>query len=85
MMKDLIINGSRQLDIPVSYTHLHDTYGFPVDLTIEMAEEKGLEVDVDGFNKAMPVSYTHLDVYKRQGVTRLGLFLYICAAVTMNP
>lgn len=32
---------------------LHDTYGFPVDLTIEMAEEKGLEVDVDGFNKAM--------------------------------
>ena len=32
---------------------LHDTYGFPLDLTIEMAEEQGLEVDVDGFNKAM--------------------------------
>ena len=32
---------------------LHDTYGFPVDLTLEMAEEKGLEVDIDGFNKAM--------------------------------
>lgn len=32
---------------------LHDTYGFPLDLTIEMAQEKGLEVDVDGFNKAM--------------------------------
>ncbi len=32
---------------------LHDTYGFPLDLTIEMAQEKGLEVDVDGFNAAM--------------------------------
>ena len=32
---------------------LHDTYGFPLDLTIEIAEENGLEVDVDGFNRAM--------------------------------
>ncbi len=32
---------------------LHDTYGFPLDLTIEMAQEQGLEVDVDGFNAAM--------------------------------
>ena len=32
---------------------LHDTYGFPLDLTIEIAEEKGLTVDVDGFNAAM--------------------------------
>ena len=32
---------------------LHDTYGFPLDLTIEMAEEKGLSVDTDGFNAAM--------------------------------
>ncbi len=32
---------------------LHDTYGFPLDLTIEMAQEQSLEVDVDGFNAAM--------------------------------
>ena len=32
---------------------LHDTYGFPIDLTLEMAAEAGLEVDVDGFEAAM--------------------------------
>ncbi|MDO5341987.1 MAG: alanine--tRNA ligase [Bacteroidia bacterium] len=30
---------------------LFDTFGFPVDLTNLMAEEKGLEVDMEGFNK----------------------------------
>ncbi len=32
---------------------LYDTYGFPVDLTQIMAEERGLSVDLDGFHKAM--------------------------------
>ncbi|WP_284864358.1 alanine--tRNA ligase [Corynebacterium rhinophilum] len=32
---------------------LHDTYGFPIDLTLEMAQEAGLDVDMEGFNAAM--------------------------------
>jgi len=32
---------------------LHDTYGFPIDLTQLMAEEKGLAVDVEGFHRLM--------------------------------
>ncbi|WP_446663408.1 alanine--tRNA ligase [Flexivirga sp. B27] len=32
---------------------LHDTYGFPIDLTLEMAAEQGVEVDRDGFNRLM--------------------------------
>ncbi len=32
---------------------LHDTYGFPFDLTLEMAREEGLEVDEAGFTRLM--------------------------------
>ncbi|NEA26992.1 alanine--tRNA ligase [Actinomadura bangladeshensis] len=32
---------------------LHDTYGFPIDLTLEMASEQGLQVDEDGFRRLM--------------------------------
>ena len=32
---------------------LHDTYGFPFDLTLEVAREEGLEVDEDGFRRLM--------------------------------
>ena len=31
--------------------HLFDTYGFPLELTIELAKEKGLNVDVEGYNQ----------------------------------
>ena len=32
---------------------LHDTFGFPFDLTRELAEERGIQVDEDGFQAAM--------------------------------
>jgi alanyl-tRNA synthetase len=32
---------------------LHDTYGFPIDLTLEIAEEQGLSVDRAGFTRLM--------------------------------
>lgn len=32
---------------------LYDTFGFPIELTLEMAEEEGLKVDTDGFNACM--------------------------------
>ena len=32
---------------------LYDTYGFPVDLTADIARERNLKVDMPGFNKAM--------------------------------
>lgn len=35
----------------VTAFHLYDTYGFPIELTLEMASERGLKVDEEGFYK----------------------------------
>lgn len=44
--------GQTALDAEHAFT-LHDTYGFPVDLTIEIAEEAGLTLDRDAFAQHM--------------------------------
>ena len=31
---------------------LYDTFGFPIEMTVELASEKGMTVDIEGFNKA---------------------------------
>ncbi|WP_121251022.1 alanine--tRNA ligase [Nocardioides ferulae] len=45
-------SGGRQLSGDKAFA-LHDTYGFPIDLTLEMAAEQGLSVDEDGFRRLM--------------------------------
>jgi alanyl-tRNA synthetase len=37
---------------------LHDTYGFPIDLTKEIAAERGVEVDIGGFDVEMEAQRT---------------------------
>ncbi|GAA4848069.1 alanine--tRNA ligase [Saccharopolyspora rosea] len=44
--------GGRQLSGDKAF-QLHDTYGFPIDLTLEMAAEQGLSVDEQGFRDLM--------------------------------
>ncbi|MGL4173436.1 MAG: alanine--tRNA ligase [Actinomycetota bacterium] len=45
-------SGGTMLDGTSAFT-LHDTYGFPIDLTLEMAAEQGLAVDAAGFRQLM--------------------------------
>ncbi|HZE66523.1 MAG TPA: alanine--tRNA ligase [Sporichthyaceae bacterium] len=44
--------GASTLSGEAAFT-LHDTYGFPIDLTLEMAAEQGIEVDRDEFRRLM--------------------------------
>ena len=44
--------GAEQLSGAAAF-QLHDTYGFPIDLTLEMAEEQGLQVDRKAFASLM--------------------------------
>jgi len=43
-------NGNTEIDKETAF-HLYDTYGFPIELTEELASELGLKVDIDGFHE----------------------------------
>jgi alanyl-tRNA synthetase len=51
---------------------LHDTYGFPVELTVEIAEEAGLAVDLAGFEEAMDRQRSQARAAARAGKTVAG-------------
>ena len=44
--------GSERVNAAEAF-QLHDTFGFPIDLTLEMAAEQGLSVDEEGFRRLM--------------------------------
>ena len=52
MQEELVKSGSKTLNGDDAFK-LYDTYGFPIDLTVEILEERGFVVDMDGFKKAM--------------------------------
>ena len=54
MEKAMNEKGSKELAGADAFK-LYDTYGFPLDLTIEILEEKGFTVDKEGFEKEMQV------------------------------
>lgn len=52
LLDDLIADGVKEISGEDAFK-LYDTYGFPLELTVEMAEEKGISVDQDGFKDCM--------------------------------
>jgi alanyl-tRNA synthetase len=68
--------GAKQLDGETSFL-LHDTYGFPIDLTVEIAEESGLSVDRDSFTELMSEQRNRAKAdakLKKAGNTDLSVF-----------
>ncbi|MBU6348083.1 MAG: alanine--tRNA ligase [Actinomycetales bacterium] len=51
-VKELKSSGSAKLSGDSAFA-LHDTFGFPIDLTLEMASEQGISVDEEGFRRLM--------------------------------
>jgi alanyl-tRNA synthetase len=47
---------------------LHDTYGFPTDLTADIARERGLSVDMEGYERAMDVQRKQSQAASQFGV-----------------
>lgn len=61
-VKETVISGKQAF-------RLYDTFGFPLELTVELAEEKGLSVNVEEFNEAFKA---HQEISKAQAQSAKG-------------
>ncbi len=62
MLPNLLKGNSRVINGRIAFK-LYDTYGFPIELTVELAKEHGFEVDTAGFDEAFQ---------KHQEISRAG-------------
>jgi alanyl-tRNA synthetase len=61
------LGGSKVIDGNTVFK-LHDTYGFPTDLTADIARERGLSVDIEGYERAMDVQRRQSQAASQFGV-----------------
>ena len=52
LLDELLSDGSKEINGENAFK-LYDTYGFPLELTVEIAAEKGVKVDEEGFKTCM--------------------------------
>lgn len=71
MLDSAVPAGSTTIPGEVAFK-LHDTYGFPIDLTREIARERGLGVDDAGFEAAMTQQRTHARADAKAGAVDNG-------------
>jgi alanyl-tRNA synthetase len=65
------LKGGKTLDGETVFK-LYDTYGFPVDLTADIARERGLSIDTDGYEAAMEVQRKQSQAASKFGMDMSG-------------
>ncbi len=65
-IEELVAAGEKTLSGEKTFK-LYDTFGFPIDLTIEILEEKGLSVDEEGFRAEMEKQKTRARDARKEG------------------
>ena len=68
ILEDELSSGARVLPGAAAFK-LHDTFGFPLEVTTEITAERGVEVDVDGFNVEMAEQRRRAKEARRSGGT----------------
>jgi alanyl-tRNA synthetase len=71
ILEEVLASGQATVPGEVAF-RLHDTYGFPVELTVEIAEEVGSAVDLEGFEEAMERQRSQARAAARAGRTPAG-------------
>jgi alanyl-tRNA synthetase len=71
ILEEQLASGATTLSGDLAF-RLHDTYGFPVELTVEIAEESGVAVDLAGFEAAMDLQRAQARASARAGKTVAG-------------
>jgi len=71
ILEEVLAAGATTVPGDVAF-RLHDTYGFPVELTVEIAEEVGSTVDLPGFEVAMDRQRTQARAAARAGRAAAG-------------
>src|SRR5438128_865533 len=65
-----LVKSKPQIDAEGAFK-LHDTYGFPIDLTRIMAEERGMSVDIAGYETLMEEAKERARAGGKEGTSRL--------------
>ncbi len=71
ILDEVLATGGGSVPGEVAF-RLHDTYGFPVELTVEIAEEAGSAVDLEGFEEAMDRQRSQARAAARAGRATAG-------------
>jgi alanyl-tRNA synthetase len=75
ILEEQLASGADTVSGDVAF-RLHDTYGFPVELTVEIAEEVGVRVDLAGFEAAMDRQRAQARAAARSGKSVAGETAY---------